>query len=455
MPRAAIRRSWEAMMSLKPKASSNPKPSMAPARLLPATGGRPASPSSSSPATGGRPGTGDIPAITHAHPAPRSSKKRRTTSTSDVEAAVFSVLNDFTSVIKAAVAGVSRFDPTIPESESDLDLGEARSADYRHYRSDRLVPTPPACLPPATARRTVLRASVGLHGLDESDDATERVDDNSVIGQPQAAVKEAPSRSVQAGCGQPQAADKEASESETLCSSISSSDTEDGTRWKTGDVWRRPESSARRKRRNSPDSQRRMPGQPQAASSSRCEQGDQGEQGEQGMPASHHDYYDYYDYDHRQRRLWRNINEHWVNELGERVDCRGRPTRPRGAQGHGSKERWSYGNAPQRARLKPTPPKTDPPRHEGGAPMPATGGNDPQVYVFSCSSTSDNENEKCQPGSHIGLLSEPPFVGRFNDNEDHRRAAAAEQRSANDPHRLWLDYKRRKRTLKRNAEQRC
>ena len=151
-----------------------------------------------------------------------------------------------------------------------------------------------------------------------------------------------------------------------------------------------------------------------------------------------------------------------MNELGERVDSIGRITRPRGAQGQGSKERSrSYSNAPQRARLKPTPPKTDPPRHEGGAPVPATGGNEPQAtsvpYVISCSSTSDNENEKCQPGSYIGLLSEPPFVGRFNDNEDHRRAAAAKQRAealergVTDSHRLFLDKKRKQRTAKQYA----
>ena len=33
------------------------------------------------------------------------------------------------------------------------------------------------------------------------------------------------------------------------------------------------------------------------------------------------------------------------------------------------------------------------------------------------------------------------YVGRFNDVEDHRRAAAANQRAAGDPHRLWLDKK--------------
>ena len=40
------------------------------------------------------------------------------------------------------------------------------------------------------------------------------------------------------------------------------------------------------------------------------------------------------------------------------------------------------------------------------------------------------------------------FVGRFNDVEDHRRAAAIKQRAAGDSHRLWLDKKYAKRKLK-------
>jgi len=41
------------------------------------------------------------------------------------------------------------------------------------------------------------------------------------------------------------------------------------------------------------------------------------------------------------------------------------------------------------------------------------------------------------------------YVGRFNDVEDHRRAAAANQRAAGDPHRLWLDKKYAKRDTRR------
>ena len=70
-------------------------------------------------------------------------------------------------------------------------------------------------------------------------------------------------------------------------------------------------------------------------------------------------------------------------------------------------------------------------------------------YVIGRSSTSDNENEVLQAGAYLGLLSELPFVGRFNDTEDHRRAAADRQRAAGDSHRLWLDKKYKKRRLKK------
>ena len=100
-----------------------------------------------------------------------------------------------------------------------------------------------------------------------------------------------------------------------------------------------------------------------------------------------------------------------------------------------TKSRSNDGKAAIDSILRPRPPSYAPPLKLRVAMMRAK-------HAAPQGAASALQNIEPQPRAVA-------YVGRFNDVEDHRRAAAAIQRAAGDSHRLWLDKKYAKRDTRR------